>query len=745
MSDDRTTPAPSASGEGEFTLAIAATFTAEPLEAPLRFWMRELGLVCNIAFAPYNQVFQQLLDESGLLIKNDGGVNALLLRLEDFRSDAGDHQGAKGPDAEVAAGAAMERNVNDFARALTGAVQAAASSYLIFLCPPSPSALATPEAKSSYALMEKRIASQFAEVPGIEVIPTAELSEIYPVAEYYDDGAEKLAAVPYTPVFYTALATMMARRLHALRSAPAKVIVLDCDGTLWGGVCGEDGAQAVDIDPPRRGLQEFLVRQHDAGMLLALCSKNNEADVKAVFDSRKDMALQRDHIAAWRINWRPKSENLRSLALELGMGLDSFIFIDDDPVECAEVQERCPEVLTLRLPGEPQSIPRFLRHIWPLDRRRATRENNRRTALYRAHWMREEVRREALTLKDFLDSLGLEIRIFPLQASEIGRVSELTRRTNQFNLTTIRRSEAEIRKLREGGKTECWVVNVKDRFGDYGLVGVIVFEARAESLVVDTLLLSCRALGRGVEHTMLARLGEIALSRGLAQVELRCVPSAKNRPAMDFVDALETGCKEFLEDGFLLKIPADTAASVSYKPDAGGASDPLSTQSARVVPVPNPAAAGLIKTAVLSSIPESLYDAKVIHQLISQAQPRRDDESSFVPPQTPTQKQLAEIYSEFLCIEPIGVHDSFFNLGGHSLSAMQALARIRETFQVDLPPTLFFTTNFTVAELEREIVNQQAKRAGPGEIAAMLKELSQLTDEEVDAFLHPQPTPSRDR
>ncbi|MGH7835646.1 MAG: HAD-IIIC family phosphatase, partial [Candidatus Binatia bacterium] len=562
---------------------------------------------------------------------------------------------------------------------------------------------------------------------------------------YYDAGTEKLAAVPYTPVFYTALATMMARRLHALRSAPAKVIVLDCDGTLWGGVCGEDGAQALEIDPPRRGLQEFLVRQHDAGMLLALCSKNNETDVKAVFDSRKDMALQRDHVAAWRINWRPKSENLRSLAVELGLGLDSFIFIDDDPVECAEVRERCPEVLTLRLPREPRSIPRFLQHIWPLDRRRATGEDSRRTALYRAHSMRERVRREALTLKDFLDSLGLEIGIFPLPANEIGRVSELTRRANQFNLTATRRSEAEIRQLCDGEKSECWVVSVKDRFGDYGLVGVIVFEARAEALVVDTLLLSCRALGRGVEHTVLARLGEIALSRGLARVELRCIPSGKNRPALDFVDALETGYKEFLEDGFLLKIPADAAASVSYKPDARGADDPLPVDSAGAVPDPNLPAAARIKTAVLSSIPESLYDAKVIHQLISPAQPRPGDETSFVPPQTPMQKQLAEIYSEFLSIEPIGVHDSFFNLGGHSLSAMQALSRIRETFQVDLPPTLFFTTNFTVAELEREIVNQQTKRAGPGEIAQMLKEISQLTDEEVDAFLRTQPAPSRDR
>ncbi|MGH7830031.1 MAG: HAD-IIIC family phosphatase, partial [Candidatus Binatia bacterium] len=462
--------------------------------------------------------------------------------------------------------------------------------------------------ESLRADLEERIADSLSEVAGVEVITTSELAATYPVAESYDSHADRLARVPYTPLFFTALGTMIARRLYAVRCVPHKVIALDCDGTLWKGVCGEDGPEGIEIDAARKGLQEFMVRQHERGMLLCLCSKNNEEDVFAVFERRGDMILRRDHLTAWRVDWNAKSQNLQSLSRELGLGLDSFIYIDDDPVECAAVRESCPEVLTLQLPKAPERIAGFLRHVWPFDRRKMTREDSERAALYRQHIMREHVRRQSPTLRQFLADLGLEIDIAPLTLKDVARVSELTLRTNQFNLTTARRTEAEIRRLLEPGGGECLVVRVKDRFGDYGLVGVLIFEARDNSLMVDTFLLGCRALGRGVEHRMVSRLGEIGQERCLRHIILRCVPSGKNRPAVDFLDGLQIGVKEPFEKGFLIRIPVEQAAALSYDPESGnGAYQDHAPDGGPRTSAASPSPAVFVRAGLLSSIPEVLY------------------------------------------------------------------------------------------------------------------------------------------
>ena len=252
------------------------------------------------------------------------------------------------------------------------------------------------------------------------------------------------------------------------------------------------------------------MRQHDAGMILCLCSKNNDEDVAAVFDRRPEMVLRRDHIVGWRVNWKPKSENLRSLARELQLGLESFIFLDDDVVACADVEANCPQVLTFPLPPSPDAIAPFLGNIWAFDHRKVTKEASDRTAFYRQNAERREFEMESLTLKDFLAGLRLKIQILPMASEDLARTAELTQRTNQFNVTTIRRSEAGLQSLLQGGPKGL-AVRVRDRFGDYGLVGAMIFSAASDALVVDTFLLSCRALGRGVEHRMLARLGEIAL------------------------------------------------------------------------------------------------------------------------------------------------------------------------------------------------------------------------------------------
>jgi FkbH-like protein len=346
---------------------------------------------------------------------------------------------------------------------------------------------------------------------------------------------------------------MAVRRLHALRRPPYKVAVVDADNTLWTGVCGEDGPEGVVIDGPRRALQEFLLKQREAGMLLALCSKNEAADVDAVFAAHPDMPLRPGHLAASRVSWNAKSDGLLSLAEELGLGLDSFVFLDDNPVEIADVQARCPGVVCLRVPEDPRQIPAWLRHLWAFDRPKVTAEDRARAESYRQNREREALRQGAPSLEAFLESLGLVVDVRPVAPEHLPRVAQLTQRTNQFNLSLVRRTEAEVGRFLAGGG-EGLEVSVRDRFGDYGLVGVALFTRGSEALAVDTMLLSCRVLGRGVEHRLLASLVEIAAGRGLARVDLPWVPGDRNRPALEFLERLAGASRE----GTTYRVPVDT-------------------------------------------------------------------------------------------------------------------------------------------------------------------------------------------
>ena len=313
-------------------------------------------------------------------------------------------------------------------------------------------------------------------------------------------------------------------------------MALDCDNTLWKGVVGEDGPRGITVGPGMKALQEFVVAQQAAGMVVCLVSKNVEADVLEAFDLRDDFPLRRDHLVSWRISWEPKSKALMELAEELNLGLDSFIFIDDNPVECAEVRSALPQVLTIQAPPD-EGFVDLLRHSWAFDRLKVTEEDRRRTEMYRLNADRTRLESQASDIGAFLASLELKVDIGAPSEAQWSRVSQLTQRTNQFNFSTVRRSEAEVRQLDRSG-LECLRVEVSDRFGDYGLVGVAIFGPSGDALAVDTMLLSCRVLGRGVEHAMYAHLGKLALEQGLAFVEARFVPSPKNEPAAKFLDSL---------------------------------------------------------------------------------------------------------------------------------------------------------------------------------------------------------------
>ena len=366
-------------------VAVTATFTAEVIEESLRFWLRELGLEYQVRFAGYNQVFQQLLDPASLLATNRNGVNLVLVRLEDW---------ARAGDSATAV-AHLDANVRHFVACLQTAAASFGSPLVVCVCPDSPAYLELPEYAAAVERMHDLLTAAVASLSPVHLTLPGDIESLYPVADYYDPHGDELGHVPYRPAFFAALGTLAARRIRALKSAPYKVIVLDCDETLWSGICGEDGPEGVVIDAPRRALQRFMVDQHQAGMLLSLASKNNEEDVLETFRLNPRMPLRLEHFAARRINWESKSSNLVSLADELGLGLDSFILVDDNAKECAEVEANCPEVVTLLLPAEVEQIPGFLAHVWAFDHLKRTAEDAARTALYAQRAERYRLEKQA--------------------------------------------------------------------------------------------------------------------------------------------------------------------------------------------------------------------------------------------------------------------------------------------------------------------------------------------------------------
>jgi len=606
--------------------------------------------------------------------------------------------------------ATLERNVQEFCGALRSFMNHATAPLVLSICPRTPAA-GDAELKAALDDAEQALIAEAAGLSNVRVIGSALALQRYPLDDYYDSHAHRVGHVPYTPECYAAIGTAIFRAIYDLKKNPFKVIVLDCDNTLWKGVCGEDGPHGVEVTPPFRALQEFMLAQTKAGMVLCLCSKNNEKDALEVFERRTDMLLKREHLVSWRINWRAKSENIRSLAEELDLGLDSFIFVDDNPVECAEVRINCPEVLTLQLPRDTEAFSPFLDHVWAFDRAGSTAEDRNRTRMYQQNRERHRYREESLSLKDFVKGLQLRLDVSEVTESEIERVSQLTRRTNQFNLTTIRRSEAEIRSFLKRAGTRCLVVRAADRFGDYGLVGVLMYEVEANRYKVDTLLLSCRVLGRGVEHELVSRLARRALEERKALVELPFVPSAKNQPALEFLTSLGDADRDAAGGSWCFT--AERLARLEYDPGEKAQAGSEAQAEAQTMPAALEVA-GLSER--LQRIGDDLRDigrlAKAIeeHRLGSEPAPS----AAAAPVGNALEVALAGIWRKVLGNPRIGIDDNFFEVGGTSLRAVQVVATIKR----ELGRTLSIVNVFECPTVRLLAARLSGSSAGAGAATA---------------------------
>jgi FkbH-like protein len=347
--------------------------------------------------------------------------------------------------------------------------------------------------------------------------------------------------LPVAAASFSIYARGLIRSLSALYRAPRKVLCTDLDNTLWGGVLGEEGPDGISTGSAFPGncyleYQKYLKQLSARGILLAIASKNNEADVREAFQIRAaDLGLSLDDFVATKISWSEKSDSIRELAKELSLGLDSFVFVDDNPVECEAIRRQLPEVAVLGAPvDEPWKLVELLSRQTFFDASVVTDDDVNRLNEYKAQSQRAELAGGASSRDEFLASLGIVCTFLSALDAPLARSVQLLAKTNQFNLTTRRRSAAEIEEFatRPGG--QAIAIRVRDRFGDAGVVGLALAHTTGDSCYIDSLLLSCRVIGRGIETALLAHLAKNARRAGAKYLIGEFIATKKNAPCADF-------------------------------------------------------------------------------------------------------------------------------------------------------------------------------------------------------------------
>lgn len=359
---------------------------------------------------------------------------------------------------------------------------------------------------------------------------------------------------PYTPAFFDELARRIALATRGFGSYFYKVVALDCDNTLWGGIIGEDGLSGIELDPYNYPgnvywtVQQQLRQLESQGMLLCLCTKNNAADADEVFAKHPNAVLKDEHFAAKKVNWEPKVVNLQALAQELNLGQESFIFIDDSDFELEAVRTQLPQVKLFQVPKKLSDYPALLREVAALCVAGGFSAKSK-TEQYRQLALAAAAQEGFGSQEEYLRSLGLKVYVHRDAREQVARIAELTQKSNQFNLTTRRYTPGEITALMNRPDATVYSFAVTDRFGECGITGVIVVDFAAAHATVDAFLMSCRVIGRGVEFAVWRAVLDDARKIGKRGLSAAYYPSTKNAQVSDFFDRLGLSKAEETNDG----------------------------------------------------------------------------------------------------------------------------------------------------------------------------------------------------
>lgn len=389
---------------------------------------------------------------------------------------------------------------------------------------------------------------------------------------FYDTRLQFLARIPFSAKGQAAIAQSLIRYASAIKSAPKKCLVLDLDNTLWGGIIGEDGMAGIQLGQDYPGsafvsFQRYLLSLKDRGILLAIASKNNYNDATEVFEKHPDVGLALEDFADTQINWDDKATSLKNIATNLNIGIDSLVFFDDNPAEREWVRSQLPALCVLNFPASPDAFPDSIEDSGVFDRLTLTSEDLQRSGFYQAEKKRQEFKGKVEGVEDFLRGLQTKIQLEVLapESSSFARSVQLLERTNQFNLTTRRHSEADLTALLNHGACAL-AMRVSDRFGEHGIVGLaLAMPEKDDGWRIDTFLLSCRVMGRKIESSLLSALiDQIAKQGSVKKVIGEFIQSKKNKPVENFY--LEHHFSQ-IDDSGIMRYEFDPNTQVLEHPD----------------------------------------------------------------------------------------------------------------------------------------------------------------------------------
>lgn len=363
--------------------------------------------------------------------------------------------------------------------------------------------------------------------------------------EFYSNKLWYLGGVKYSMKAQNTLANEIRLLMSSLNKKRKKCVVLDLDNTLWGGVIGEDGLEGIELSEFKEGarykdFQKRLKEIKEMGILLAICSKNNYEDAMEAINSHKHMVLKEEDFVCFKINWEPKAKNIAEIANELNIGIDSLVFVDDNPVEREAVRENLPEVCVPEFPKDTANLEDFAHELYrkffyTLDN---TLEDKKKTKMYRDNVLRNNEMLSSVNLETFFKGLKTEIRIRELTLDDEKRAAELTQKTNQFNLTTKRYTEKEIHDFSNSEDYAVYIASASDKYGDNGKILLVIVKVEGAVAIIDSFIMSCRVMGRYIEDQIIDYIEDDLCSRGVETIKSSFIATKKNKPVVEFYDRL---------------------------------------------------------------------------------------------------------------------------------------------------------------------------------------------------------------
>lgn len=533
-------------GARRLKVGVVRSVTVEPV---LPFLATEAVLenyVLDVQVGAYGSYVDDLLNAQSELARSQPDAVLVLLDMEELAGRL--------PDVcAPGTGAGVEKEIEDCVgrvEQLLRSFRSGSSARMVLqgLMVPDRTSLGDPgDANLPYSLtaavtkLNRRLAELCRSISGCIFFDVDRLAARYGRARWQDARMFHASRLQVAAEFFPVYARGLVQSLSALFRAPRKVLCTDLDNTLWGGILGEDGPGGIATGSAFPGncfleYQKYLKRLASRGVLLAIASKNNEADVLEAFEVRKaDLALTLDDFVARKIHWREKSDSLRELAEELSLGLDSFVFVDDNPVEREAVKRQLPEVAVVPAPAEePWKLVEALAERSFFDTVTVTGDDVNRVQEYRAQAKRAELASSAGSRDAFLASLGMVCTFQSALEAPLTRAVQLLAKTNQFNLTTRRHGASEVESFASEPGGLAVVVRVRDQFGDAGVVGLALARSRGDVCHIDSLLLSCRVIGRGVETALLACVADHAVRTGARYLLGEFIPTKKNSLCENF-------------------------------------------------------------------------------------------------------------------------------------------------------------------------------------------------------------------